>query len=155
EPLLPLPDPAEGPIDPSDDEVFLRLWGSYAAAVSYLDAAVGELTEAVANQDVVTLFTADHGYPLGEHGVVGLKRPSCHEEVIHVPLILRFPDGAEAGRRVAALTQAVDLAPTLAELFGAPMRSAQGHSLLPLARGQVEHVREYACAGLEVEGAIG
>jgi arylsulfatase A-like enzyme len=155
EPLLPLPDPAEGPMDPEDDELFLRLWSSYAAAVTYLDAAVGELTEAVADQDVVIVFTADHGYPLGEHGVVGLKQAACHEEVIHVPLILRFPGGAEAGRRVAALTQAVDLAPTLAELFGTLLGSAQGHSLLPLARGQVEQVREYACSGLEVEGAIG
>jgi arylsulfatase A-like enzyme len=155
EPLLPLPDPAEGPIDPSDDELFLRLWSSYAAAVSYLDAAVGELAEAIANQDVVLLFTADHGYPLGEHGVVGLKHAACHEEMIHVPLILRLPGGAEAGRRVAALTQAVDLEPTLAELFGAPMGSAQGRSLLPLARGQVEQIREVACAGREVEGEIG
>jgi arylsulfatase A-like enzyme len=150
EPLLPLPDPAEGPIDPSDDELFLRLWSSYAAAVSYLDAAVGELVDAVGDREVLLLFTADHGYPLGEHGVVGFARPWPHSEVIHVPLILRLPGGAEAGRRVAALTQAVDLAPTMAVLFGTPLGSAQGHGLFPLARGQVEQVREFACAGLAV-----
>jgi arylsulfatase A-like enzyme len=154
EPLVPLPDPAESPIDPDDDDLFLRLWSSYASAVSYLDAAVGELVEAVGSRDVAILFTADHGYPLGEHGVVGLARPWLHEEVVHVPLILRLPGGAEAGRRVAALTQTIDLAPTLTDLFGISMEAAQGHGLLPLARGQVEQVREFACAGLEVGGAI-
>jgi arylsulfatase A-like enzyme len=154
EPLLPLPDPVEGPMNPEDDDPFLRHWSTYAAAVSYLDAAVAELIEAVGDRDISILFTADHGYPLGEHGVVGRVRPWLYEEVIHVPLILRLPGGAEAGRRVHALTQAVDLAPTLADLFGAPMESAQGHGLLPLVRGQVGQVREYACAGLEVDGSI-
>ncbi len=153
EPLLPLPDPVEGPMDLEDDELFLRLWSSYAAAVSYLDAAVGELVEVLGDRKVSILFTADHGYPLGEHGIVGLVRPWLYEEVIHVPLILRLPGAAEAGRRVAALTQAVDLAPTLADLFSVSMTSIQGSSLLPLAHGRVEQVREMAYAGLEVGGA--
>jgi hypothetical protein len=44
------------------------------------------------------------------------------------------------------LTQPVDLAPTLADVFEAPLPSAQGHSLVPLMQGDAERVRAYACA---------
>jgi arylsulfatase A-like enzyme len=80
-------------------------------------------------------------------------RPWLHDEVIHLPLLVRLP-GGEGGRRVSALTQAVDLAPTLAELFGATLPGAHGHSLLPLLRGEAGQVRAYACAGLEVGGGV-
>jgi arylsulfatase A-like enzyme len=149
EPLSPVRDPETGPIDPTDDRLFLGLQSTCAAAVSYLDAGVGQLLDALrerpGGEEIVVVFTADCGLPLGEHGAVGLVRPWPHEEVIHVPLLLRLPGCA--GRRVDALTQAADLAPTLAELFGVSLPGVQGHSLLPLARGQAERVREYACAG--------
>jgi arylsulfatase A-like enzyme len=157
EPILPLPDPAEGPIDPDDDILFERLQSSYAGAVSYLDAGVGQLLETLAQTagaDVLVVVSADVGQALGEHGVVGPVRPWPHDEVIHLPLILRLPGAAEAGRRVAALTQAADLGPTLADAFGVPLPDAQGKSLLPLARGQAEQVRDYVCAGREVGGIV-
>jgi arylsulfatase A-like enzyme len=157
EPILPLPDPAEGPIDPDDDILFERLQSSYAGAVSYLDAGIGQILETLAQtsgEDVLVVVTADVGQALGEHGVVGPVRPWPHDEVIHLPLLLRLPGGVGAGRRVAALSQAVDLAPTLADAFGVPRPRPHGHSLLPLARGQAEQVRDYACAGLEVAGEI-
>ena len=156
EPILPLPDPTPGPVDPDDDILFERLQSSYAGAVSYLDAGVGQILETLAEtagEDVLVVFTADVGQALGEHGVVGAVRPWPHDEVIHLPLLLRLPGAAGAGRRVPALTQAVDLAPTLADAFGLPLLGTHGNSLLPLARGESEQVRDYACAGLEVDGA--
>ncbi len=156
EPILPLPDPTPGPVDPDDDILFERLQSSYAGAVSYLDAGVGQILETLAQTagaDVLVIFTADVGQALGEHGVVGPVRPWPHDEVLHLPLVLRLPGESEAGRRVAALTQAVDLATTLAGAFDVPLSGAHGHSLLPLARGEAEQVRDYACAGLEVGGA--
>ncbi len=158
EPLTPLVEPPNGPIDPEDDALFLSLQTSYAAAVTYLDAGVGQLLEALANleggDDVLVVLTTDVGQNLGEHGVVGPVRAWLHDEVIHLPLLLRWPGGAEAGRRVSALTQVVDLAPTLAEWFGTSLPGVHGHSLLSLARGQIETIRSYACAGLQVGAAI-
>jgi hypothetical protein len=55
---------------------------------------------------------------------------------------------------VAGLTQNIDLAPTLAELFALGKFPCHGQSLLPLVQGQVETVREYACAGLRVNDGI-
>jgi arylsulfatase A-like enzyme len=158
EPLAPVEGVPDEVVDPEDDELFLRLHASYAAAVSYLDAGIGQVLQSLAERrledEVAVLLTADTGLALGEHGVVGPVRPWLHEEVVHLPLLLRLPGAAERGRRVAALTQAVDLAPTVAGLFGAALPPAHGHDLLPLARGQREGVRPYACAGLRVGDAV-
>jgi arylsulfatase A-like enzyme len=148
---------APGAIDPRDDNFFVSLQSSCAAAVSYLDAGVGQLLEALAElpggQDIALVLTGDCGLPLGEHGVVGLVRPEPYDEVIHLPLILRLP--GMTPRRVDALTQAADLATTLAELFGVALPWAQGQSLLPLARGEVERLRDYVSAGIRAGGGIG
>jgi arylsulfatase A-like enzyme len=155
EPLL---DPPTGPIDPNDDLTFIRLQRSYAAAVSVIDAAldvlVRELEERRLLDDVLLIVTTDHGLPLGEHGVVGLCRPWLHDELTHLPLLMRLPKGEQAGRRVLALTQPVDLMPTLLDAFGLPPAPGHGHSLLPLARGTAEKVRNYACSGLRVGEAV-
>jgi arylsulfatase A-like enzyme len=151
--LPPLSEVEEGPIDPEDDDFFLRLHNGYAAAVSYLDAGVGEVLGSLAEtagDDVIVLFTSDRGLALGEHGMVGSVRSWLHEEVVHVPLVVRLPSGAEAGVRVAVLTQNVDLACTLAGLFGVSLEGAHGHDLIPLARGAGGEVRPYACSGLRV-----
>src|SRR5262249_40666480 len=103
---------------------------------------------------MLLLVTADRGLPLGEHGIVGEFRPWLHDELIHLPLLVRLPGAAEAGRRVFALTQPVDLPPTLLESFGLPAPEVHGHSLLPLARGETEQVRAYACSGLRLGDAV-
>ena len=70
------------------------------------------------------------------------------------PIALRLPGGAEAGLRVSALTQPVDLMPTLLEEFGIHCPVIHGHSLMPLMRGSKQPVRAYACTGLEIGEAI-
>jgi arylsulfatase A-like enzyme len=158
EPLTPLTEAPVGLIDRDDDYLFLSLQTSYAAAVSYVDSGLGRLLEALAGleggDDILLIVTTDTGQNVGEHGLVGAIRPWLHEALIHLPLLLRLPGAAEAGRRIASLTQAVDLAPTLADWFQAPLPELHGHSLLPLARGEVESVRPYACTALQVGEAI-
>jgi arylsulfatase A-like enzyme len=69
-------------------------------------------------------------------------------------LLVRWPGEVEAGLRVGALTQAIDLAPTLAELFGGSLAAAHGHSLLPFLRGEAGAERPYVCSGLEIGGEV-
>ncbi len=158
EPLTPLTEIASGPVDPDDDYLYLSIQTSFAAAVTYLDAGIGQLLEALAGveggDEVLILVTTDIGQNLGEHGIVGPVRPWLHAQVVHLPLLVRLPRRAEAGRRVDALTQAVDLAATLADWFHAPLPDAHGRSLLPLVRGETETIRPYACAGLQVGESI-
>jgi arylsulfatase A-like enzyme len=158
EPLTLLSDVPTGPIGGDDDHLYLSLQTSYAAAVSSVDAGIGQLFQALdgleGGDDILRIVTTDIGQNLGEHGIIGVCRPWLHDELIHLPLLLRLPGAAEAGRRVSALTQAVDLAPTLADWFGASLADIHGRSLLSLARGEVESVRPFACAGLQVGEAI-
>jgi len=153
EPLEPLLDPGSGAIDREDDELYLRIQTTFAAAVSYLDVALGELLQILRDQpgeEPVLLVTSDRGQALGERSVVGTG--ALHEEIVHLPLIL-YGVGGE-GRRVAALTQAVDLAPTMAELFGVPWPATDGRSLLPLARGESVPWREEALCGQVTERGV-
>jgi arylsulfatase A-like enzyme len=152
--LQPLPDPVPGPLDPADDATFLRLQRTFAGVVSHVDAGLGSLFDSLREEhlldDLLVVVTSDHGLPLGEHGVVGPCRPWLHDEQIHLPLLVRLPRGAEAGRRVSALTQPVDLLPTLLDAFGLPPPPVHGRSLMPLLRGEPAGVRAYACAGLRL-----
>jgi arylsulfatase A-like enzyme len=158
EPLTFLTDVPSGPIDRADDYLYVNLQASYAAAVSNLDGGIGQLLQALGGleggDDILLIVTTDTGQNLGEHGIVGTCRPWLHDELIHLPLLLRLPGAAEGGRRVSALTQAVDLAPTLADWFQAPLDDVPGRSLLPLARGAIESIRPYAYAALQVGEAI-
>jgi hypothetical protein len=147
EPLEPNFAPVAGEIEEDDDDI-LAIQTTYAAAVSWVDSALARLLGELPD-DVAVVLTADHGQALGEHGVVGPVRPWLYEEIVHVPLILYGP-GWRAGHRVAALTQSVDLAPTLAELFGVTLGDVHGRSLLPLLGLEERSLRDYACMGLRV-----
>lgn len=154
EPVTPFADPPTGPFDTSDPAAWEWLRTSYAAVVTALDADLGKLFDELRprglDQTAAWVVTSDHGYPLGEHGHIGPHRPWLHEELVHLPLVVRLPGAAEAGRRVPALTQPPDLAATLLDLFNveAPPADLHGQSLVPLARGAVETVRPYAYSGL-------
>jgi arylsulfatase A-like enzyme len=152
EPLLA---PRIGPIDPDDLELWERLRGTYAAAVTHLDAALGLLLDELRQRTWWdgwwSILTANRGLALGEHGFVGDWRPWLHEEVVHIPLIVRQPHGAEAGRRLLALTEPADVAATLCALCGGAARS--GHSLLPLLDGRAERVREGTVTRWSLAGA--
>jgi arylsulfatase A-like enzyme len=157
-PLVPWLDPPPGPFDREDDTAFERLQTTYAAAITHFDAQVARLLHAMepygGSEEISVCLTAANGLPLGEHGIVGNCRPWLHDELIHLPLILRLPGGTEAGRRIGALTQPVDLLPTILEVFGvSPSAALHGQSLWPLIRGQREEGRSYACAGARLGDA--
>ena len=147
EPVLPWRDPPTGWFDTADLASWELLHRSYAAAVTSFDADLGRIFEVFRarklDETAAWVFTADRGYPLGEHGIVGLHRPWLYDELVHLPLIVRLPHAAEEGRRVDALTQPADLTATLAGWFG-----ADGVGLQPLISGDVESLRAFAVSTL-------
>jgi arylsulfatase A-like enzyme len=159
EKMGPCYDPPAGPLgDDADDAQFRRLQETYAAAVRYLDACIGQLLEHIDEEekaeDLYIIVTTDRGVALGEHGMVGDFRPWLHEELVHLPLIVRGPT-AMPGRRVAQLTQPIDLLPTLLDLSGVAIpENVHGGTLVPMLRGEDVHVRDYACSALEKGMAI-
>jgi arylsulfatase A-like enzyme len=158
EPVTPWADPPTGPFDRADLDAWDWLHRSFAAVVTTLDAELGRLFDDLRarglDQSATWVVTSDYGHPLGEHGQIGLHRPWLHEELVHLPLVVRLPGAEQAGRRVYAFTQPPDLVPTLLALFAlTPPAALPGFNLLPLARGEVDRVREFACTALELGDA--
>ncbi len=81
--------------------------------------------------NTVICFTSDNGFLWGEHKLI---RKHWHfEEVVHLPLLMRFPGLDGENRRETRVVGMVDLAPTFAHIAGAqPSRELDGRSLLPL-----------------------
>jgi len=83
---------------------------------------------------------ADHGEGLLEHGFIG-HNVQVFDESAHIPLVLHFPRGEfPRGTRVGGLVDLLDVAPTVADVFGVRDRGGadrefQGRSLLPLVAG--------------------
>ncbi len=70
------------------------------------------------------------------------------ETLGHIPLMIHWP-GVQGGGVCDALTTAVDLHATLAEVFDvSPQHPTQGHSLAPLLRGETSSIRDYAVGGV-------
>lgn len=110
---------------------------AYYAAVSFMDAQVGRVLAALDRlglaNDTIVVFTSDHGYHLGEHGL--WQKMSLFEESSRVPLLVSAPGVSKPGVTVGAPVSQVDLFPTLADLCGVKTpRNLQGESLAPLLR---------------------
>jgi arylsulfatase A-like enzyme len=93
----------------------------------------------------VVILAADHGEAMYEHGFVG-HNEQLYEESVRIPLVVRLPTGAgPRGRRVRMLTGLLDVAPTVADVFGVPRErraSFRGRSLLAVAGGAPEPASE-------------
>jgi len=108
----------------------------YLAAISYVDAQVGRLLDALEKsglaENTIVMFWGDNGYYMGEHGWWGSKH-NCYEGATRVPLIVAAPGMKAAGQRTDALVELVDMYPTLAELAGLPQpEGLEGTSFAPL-----------------------
>jgi uncharacterized sulfatase len=73
----------------------------YDAEVHYQDYLLGPLLEFLnAAENTLTILVADHGEGIGEHGFVGHSFVA-YQELVHVPLIVKFSEGLATGRRIA------------------------------------------------------
>jgi len=108
----------------------------YLAAVSYIDAQVGRLLDALAEtgreNDTLVILWGDHGYYMGEHGWWGGKHNN-YEGATRAPLIVALPGQSKRGVKCDALVEFVDIYPSLVEICGlSPADGPQGTSFKPL-----------------------
>jgi arylsulfatase A-like enzyme len=118
-----------------------RILGLYDGTVTATDARLGRLLSALeeigAVENTYVVFTSDHGEELYDHHRYFFHGNSVYQGTLRIPLIVAGPD-LPAGRRLEALAQNLDLAPTLLELLGLPPADdMEGLSLAPLLRGEV------------------
>ncbi len=130
----------------SDSIAKLLIHGYYATA-SYTDALTGKILNALKelemDKNTIVVLVADHGYNLQEH--TQWCKFTSHRTSMRVPLIIYTPDMTEGGN-TDALTELVDIYPTLAELCGIqiPENQIEGKSLIPILNNPETKGKEHA-----------
>jgi arylsulfatase A-like enzyme len=111
----------------------------YDGAVAYMDAAIETIFTALKAQgvydDTIIVINADHGETLYDHEHF-FDHHGMYDNVLHVPLIIRYPEKVPAGARVKGYNQHKDLMPTLLNLAGIDTGiDFDGHDLMEMVRG--------------------
>lgn len=131
----------------------------YFAAISYIDAQVGRLMQALnetgLDKNTIVVFWTDHGYYMGEHTWWGAKHNN-YEGATRNALMLAIPGMKTAGQKTQSLVQSVDLAPTLVDLCGLPAHHGfEGKSLTPILADPQANVNEAAYSWYPKSGYLG
>jgi iduronate 2-sulfatase len=119
-----------------DDPTSRRLIHGYRAAVSFTDAQVGkliaELDRLGLRENTIVVLWGDHGWYVGDYG--DWCKHTNYEIATRVPLIVSAP-GVAAGKSTNALSEFVDIYPTLCELAGLEIpEHCQGTSFVPVLK---------------------
>jgi arylsulfatase A-like enzyme len=111
----------------ADEQIWRTHIGAYYALVTEIDHCVGEilkaLDEAGIAEETIVIYTSDHGDFVGNHGMVekAALGQNVYEDILNIPLIIRYPGNKQKGKRNAELVSLVDIYPTLVELLGLKM----------------------------------
>ena len=109
-------------------------WGTVLSVDDSVGRLVAFLKETGQFDNTIIVFMGDNGLLEGEHGMVDKR--TMHEPSIRIPIIARGP-GLPKGRVVKGQVLAMDTAPSLVELCGAPALSdIKGRSWRALADGK-------------------
>jgi arylsulfatase A-like enzyme len=109
-----------------------RIGRLYDAEIRRLDDHFAALWKGLGlGDETLLVMTADHGEAIGERGRIGHAH-SVHEELVHVPFLVRWPERLPRGLRIDAPVGILDAYPTIAALIGVPTpESTHGRSLVP------------------------
>ena len=114
-------DPRSDFKEPKDRE---RLIAQYDGDIAYGDQQFGRFIAGLKSRgiydDAIVIFVADHGEEFKDHGE-WLHGKSVFDELIHVPIIVKFPGGQGAGARVSQMVALSDVMPTILESLGFPV----------------------------------
>ena len=143
-----------------------RLTREYLASVFEVDRNLGRVLEQLEHSGIaektVVIFTSDHGYNIGHHGVLhkgngswivqktplatdtiaSNHRPNMFDTSLRVPALIRWPQVIKPNTVLSETVTNLDWYPTLLAIAGAKVPKEiviRGHSFEPLLRG--EHVR--------------
>lgn len=108
----------------ADEQIWRDYIGAYYALVTEIDHCVGEILDALDEagiaDETIVIYTSDHGDFVGNHGMVekAAAGQNVYEDILNIPLIIRYPGNKQKGKRTAELVSLVDFYPTLVELIG-------------------------------------
>ena len=106
-------DPRTDYLEPLDRD---RLIAQYDGEIAYGDQEFGRFVRELKDRGLydraLIVFMADHGEEFEDHGK-WLHGRSVFDELIHIPLIVKFPGHKDAGQHVTQQVQGVDVLPTV------------------------------------------
>ncbi|ASJ75652.1 sulfatase [Granulosicoccus antarcticus] len=120
----------------------------YYGMMSFVDQQVGRILDRLDElgiaDNTLLVFTTDHGHFLGQHGLVA-KGPFHYEDMLRIPMIVRWPGKVPEGKVSEAIQSLVDLTPSFMDAaeLGAP-DDLQGISQIPVWTGEKSEVRDFA-----------
>ena len=131
------------PVGISDKDYVIA---QYDGAIAYMDAAIASIFQALEAHGIfdetLVIINGDHGETLYDHEC-WFDHHGIYDNVLHVPLMVRYPGRIPAGMRVSGYNQHQDLVPTIMDLAGIDQselswpspQQFDGSSLLPLVDG--------------------
>ncbi len=144
-----------------DEATQLKLLHGFYAAVSYTDAQIGKVLDALdrlgLTENTIIVLWGDHGWHLGDHGLWG--KMTNLEQATRIPLIISAPGVTQPGSRTKSLVESIDIYPTLLDLAGLPKPDStpklEGTSLLPVLKDPAVSVNEQVLQAIPRQGLIG
>jgi arylsulfatase A-like enzyme len=117
------------------------------AQITLVDAAGGLILDALDElglaEDTLVIWTADHGDALACHGGHFDKRSYMPEEMMRVPMVIRYPGHIAPGQKSTRLVSNMDVPPTILDAAGTDFQQeVDGRSLLSLVTGESEDWRD-------------
>jgi len=124
-----------------------KIWNACVyGMVNLIDDQIGRILETLEDlemaDDTIVVFTSDHGDYMGNHHFwfKGLH----YEDVIRIPLLVRWPEMSNTSERMSSLVSLIDLAPTFMEAAGIGIPAEMdGKSMMPLLKAEVDRIREF------------
>ena len=136
-----------GELQVSEEEwEVVKSW--YDGEISYLDYRIGELIDFLKRKGIfentLLIITSDHGENFGEHGLAS-HQFCLYDSLIHVPLIMVYPNVIPRGTKISNLASHIDIFPTILDLLSIKeyRHGVQGKSLFPF---EDRKIHDFICA---------
>jgi len=144
-----IPYPQYGKSDYLSPSELNHIRALYSGELTMVDRWIGILLECLdylgIRGETIVIFWSDHGFLLGEHGLIGKGLNPLYNEMLRIPFIISHPEGL-SGIRCDTFVQPCDITATILDIYKLSIpEDMHGKSLLPLLKGELNYdIRDLA-----------
>jgi len=129
---------------------------TYDAEIKSMDESFQTLIDYLRKKKLyertIIIFTSDHGEEFNDHGIMASHSHTLFNELLHIPLIVKFGNSKFASRQVEELVRSIDIMPTILDTLNTKQSPyMEGISLMPLIKGRRPKIDTYAISERDME----